>query len=389
MKMRDHHLYNLDKKLSILHIVLSIGETNTTYNEHSLPVAEERDITMCTYFKSDITPPRTINLFEGNGSLRGFFRILNAAMNAKEYDIIHVHSPHVGFLFLIFTLFAHRKAISYSVITIHDSYPNYKLRNRLLLIPVFATFQRVICCGQASLDSFPAFYKWLAGARLSVIQNGLDIKRIDRIAENMKQKPIQTSDFTIVAIGRLVDIKNPFSTINAFQRSIDQANKSGHLVYIGDGPLRNSLLRKIRESGNKDHIEFTGLVPREKVFEYLFKADLFISTSKGEGLPVSVLEAMTCRCPVILSDIPPHREIANGVDIIPLVKPDDIEGFAREINKIRELSVSTRAMLGQKCRKLVEERFRLDAMHAEYEKAYCQITAKPVSTFSKEIRDSS
>ena len=83
-------------KLRILHIVLSIGETNNTYNEHCLPLVEERDITICTYFRSKIIPPTPITLFDGNNTVRGFLRNLTAALNEKEYDIIHAHSPHVG-----------------------------------------------------------------------------------------------------------------------------------------------------------------------------------------------------------------------------------------------------------------------------------------------------
>jgi glycosyltransferase involved in cell wall biosynthesis len=82
---------------------------------------------------------------------------------------------------------------------------------------------------------------------------------------------------------------------------------------------------------------------------------------------------MACRCPVILSDIPPHREIAEGVDFIPLIQPDDVAGFAREIRRFREMSPVERAGIGGKCRKLVEEQFSLEAMHTGYEVIYTQI----------------
>jgi glycosyltransferase involved in cell wall biosynthesis len=363
-------LYKMKKKISILHLVISIGETNAAYNEHCLPLAEERDLTICTYFSSDITPPDNIRMFQGNGSMKGFFHGVRAALDAKEYDIVHVHSPHLGILFLAATRFGYHKFAASNVVTVHDSYPNYKLRNQLMFIPIFASFRGVICCSQASFNSFPVFYKWLAGDRLGVVQNGLDIARVDRIAARTRKGLSQTNDFIIVAISRLVDIKNPFTVLTAFQLSGDQTSR---LTYIGDGTLRHALITKSREADLDTQIEFTGLIPREKVFEHLLNADLFISTSRGEGLPVSVLEAMACCRPVLLSDIPPHREIAEGVDFIPLIQPDDVAGFARELKKFREMSVSERAMIGQKCRKLVEERFSLDAMHARYAEIYAQI----------------
>ena len=370
MNRRSYLLDKIEKKIGILHLVISIGETNAAYNEHCLPVAEERDIAICTYFPPDMTPPENIKMFQGNGTIKGFLRGVRTALDAKKYDIVHVHSPHLGILFLAATRFGYRKFAASEVVTVHDSYPNYKLRNRLMFLPIFASFRRVICCSQASFNSFPIFYKWLAGRRLGVVQNGLDIARVDRMIAKTHKVPVQTCDFTTVAISRLVDIKNPFAILNAFQQSRDQTSR---LTYIGDGPLRDALITKSKEADLDTQIEFTGLIPREKVFEHLLKADLFISASRGEGLPISVLEAMACYRPVILSDIPPHREIAEGVDFIPLVKTDDEAGFAREIKKFREMSASERAVIGQQCRKLVEQRFSLDAMHAGYEKIYAQI----------------
>jgi glycosyltransferase involved in cell wall biosynthesis len=205
-----------------------------------------------------------------------------------------------------------------------------------------------------------------------VVQNGLNIARVDRTAANVQPQPKEKGKFTIVAISRLVevDVKNPFAVLAAFQRGADQSSR---LIYIGEGPLRHSLTTKSRETGMGSQTEFTGLIPRDAVYGHLLNADLFISTSRGEGLPISVLEAMACRCPVILSDIPPHREIAEGVDFIPLLPPDDEEGFAREIRRFTEMSAEERAEIGEKCRRFVEKRFSLDVMHAGYEEIYNQV----------------
>jgi glycosyltransferase involved in cell wall biosynthesis len=376
-------MYESNRSLRVLHIVLSIGETSAPYNEHCLPLADKRDITICTYFASGIKPPKAITFFEGDGSLKGFFRVLKGALGEREYDIIHAHSPHVGLLFLFTKLFAYGKLTASTVITVHDSYPNYKARNRLMLIPVFAGFQRIVCCSLASFDSFPAFYKRLAGDRLCAIPNGLDIARVDRTAVYSGQRTLKKGDFTIVAVSRLVDIKNPLSVIAAFQQSVDADSR---LVYIGDGVLRNSVIAETRKADLENQIELTGLVPREKVFEHLLDADLFVSASRGEGLPISVLEAMACGLPVVLSDIPPHREIAEGVDFIPLLQPDDVTGFAREIKRFSEMPVSERAMIGQECRKLVEKRFSLSAMHAEYERLYIQISGKQTPSLLDGVR---
>jgi glycosyltransferase involved in cell wall biosynthesis len=356
--------------LNILRIILAIRETSAPYNQFSLAWADSHKTTICTYFPSDIATPPSITVFEGDGTVKGFLRTLNAALTAKQYDVIHVHSPHLGLMFHLATLIYEPKYMPPRVITVHDSYQNYKFRNRLMFLPVFASFDRIVCCGQASFDSFPAVYKWLAGERLCVVHNSLDLARVDRIAADVRKGDEENRDFTVAAVSRLVEIKNPSSVVTAFQKVADQKMR---LLYMGDGPLREALIAHHRQGGGETRVEFTGLIPRERVFENLLNADLFISTSRGEGLPIAVLEAMACRRPVLLSNIPPHVEIAQGVDFIPLIDPNDTEGFAREIKRFRDMSQSERNAIGQACRELVEERFSLHSMHRAYEAVYSQI----------------
>lgn len=369
-------------KLSILHIILAAKETSAPYNEHCLPWAGARNITVAAYFKGDVTPPASLRLFEGDGTLRGFFRTLNAALKARSHDIIHIHSPHLGLLFLLAT-FLNRKVTRAAVVTVHDSYQNYKTRNKLLFLPVFAGFRRVVCCSKASYESFPAFFKLLAGDRLCYSQNGPDIERIDRIAARHTPAPSDTGTFTSTAIGRMAPIKNPFGLLEAFSSSAD---KDSRLIWIGEGPLRPALMEQAREMGLVEQINFTGAITREAVFDHLLNADMFVSASLGEGLPLSVMEAMACGLPVLLSDIPPHREIAEGMDFIPLVKPEDTAGFARELSRFQAMSAGERKAIGRKCRKLVQERFSMTAMHARYAEIYTQVSG---TTFPAPLENAS
>ena len=363
-----------NRRLSILHIILALKPTNGQYNEHCLPLMNERDITICTYFKSDITPPDQITLFDGDNSLMGFFRTLRAALAKRHYDIIHVHTPHAGVLLLLTLLLTglYKKLIPSTVHTVQNSYENFKLRNQLLFIPSFAFFRYMVFCSNASYESFPAFFKWLSGNRMRVVQNAVDLERINRLIEN--KHVTQNDDFTIATVG-LIEIKNPLTVLDAFYQSGDHAGK---LVFLGEGTMRPNLTQKISSLGLQKQVELTGMVPRDQVFQYFALADLFVSASRGEGLPVAVMEAMACRRPVVLSDIAPHREIVKDVDFIPLINPDDVAGFASVIKRYREMPVFERAALGEKCRKLIEEQFSLPVMHAGYAAIYSEITGNQI-----------
>ena len=368
------------RPLRIMQILLSMGETSAPYNEHCLPWADKREITICSYLKPTIQHPKTITLFAGDGSFGHFFSGLRSALASKEYDAIHAHSPHVGLMLLGILFLGYWKYYSQTVFTVHDSYPNYKLRNRLLLLPVFALFRKIACCSNASYESFPAIYKWLAGNRLCAVQNGLDIERVDRVAakvraqsaakENTATSAEGEAAFTLIAISRLVEIKNPFVVISAFAQS---AQPQSHLVYIGHGVLREALDGKVQAAGMTAQVEFTGLIPRERVYEHLIGSDVFISTSRIEGLPVA---AMACGVPVLLSDIAPHREIAKHGNFIPLLKTDDVAGFARELARFQSMSPSERRAVGKQCRQLVESHFSLRNMQAGYTKIYHEVSGQ-------------
>jgi glycosyltransferase involved in cell wall biosynthesis len=314
--------------------------------------------------------------------LRGFYQAARAALQEKEYDIIHVHTPHAGVLLLL-TLFIsglYRKLKPSTVHTVQNSFQNFKLRNRLLFLPSFALFQRLVFCSHASYKSFPAFFRWLGNDRMSVVQNAVDLDRIDSILKVEQRSSINR--FNIATIG-LIKMKNPFTLLEAFRQC---QNQTSNLVFMGEGNLRPLIAHEVEKSGLQKQVKTTGMIERDGVFEYFGKADLFVSTSWGEGLPVAVMEAMACRLPVILSDIPPHREIAEGVDFIPLIPPEDVAGFAREIKKFREMSISERTVIGEKCRSIIEERFSLYAMHAGLAEVYAQITGNQVATLIEELR---
>ena len=228
---------NVREPLTILRLIITITETNAPYNQFSLALSSQQNITICTFFKSRVSVPKEITLFEGNGSLIGFFRALKAALDEKHYDVIHAHSPHLGFLFTVASVFMAWRLMPSTIYTVHNSYQNYKLRNRVMLYSNVACFRRVVCCSKSSLESIPRLLRWLAGKRICAVQNGVDIDRIDRVIENGSEPP-QERPFTVATVGRLIEIKNPVTVLNAYKQGSGRLSK---LVFIGIGHLRDLL----------------------------------------------------------------------------------------------------------------------------------------------------
>lgn len=356
------------RRLSVLHLLLTMGETTAGYNEHCLPAAEERDITVCTYFRPHVRPPQNITVYAGDSTLLGFTRAIRSALTARRYDVVHAHSVHMSVFFMLAAPILRPRLLATSACTLHSSYPNYKFRNRLLLVPSFALHRRVVCCSSASYASFPTWLRHLGGDRVRVVANGLDLDRVDRAVS--RHRRTSGRPFTVVSVGRLIDVKDPATALRAFADAGDSCRR---MVFVGEGPLSEELESCPPKPNDVHEVRFTGLVPRESVYEQLLDADVFVSTSRVEGLPVSVLEAMACRRPVILSDIPAHREIAAGSDAIPLVPVGDVAGFARELTRMAGLSPAERDDIGARCRHLVEERFSIAAMQTGYERVYREL----------------
>lgn len=161
----------------------------------------------------------------------------------------------------------------------------------------------------------------------------------------------------MASVGQLIEGKNPLAVVRCLPAGRRRRGESPCPDWTG-------AFARQADSGEQGarvaaRVQLTGLIARENVYEHLSSADVFVFASRGEGLPVAVLEAMACRCPVVLSDIPPHREVAAGSDFIPLVAPDDVAGFAREIGRLRELSARERMEIGVECRRVADPLVRL------------------------------
>jgi glycosyltransferase involved in cell wall biosynthesis len=356
---------------SILHVLVAVAATNGQYHEHCLPLARERRITICALRGSSVTPPPEITLLEGDGTIRGCLRVLQRALERDHYDVVHAHAPVSGAALLAANLL-HRRPMARCVFTMQNSFRNYRLRNRLLLAPTFATFPALVLCSESVRRSLPWILRWLGGSRISVVPNAVDLARVDRVLHAVTDES-KGDGFTVVSVGRLIDIKNPFTLLRAFEGSRLDCCR---LVVVGDGPLRPRLEQEAAALVAPGSAIFTGLVDRDDVYRHVARADLCVSTSYGEGMPVAVLESMACSRPVVLSDIPPHREIARGADFIPLVTADDPAGFAQQIRRFRAMSPQERAAIGQACRRLVEERYGIPAMHAAVNEVYRRVMAR-------------
>lgn len=126
------------------------------------------------------------------------------------------------------------------------------------------------------------------------------------------------------------------------------------LTMIGKKTDGDELRRRARDKGLEDAVSFLGI--RSDVPELLLEGDVFVSASKREGLPQAVLEAQAAGLPLVVSDIPPHRE-AVAPELQGFLYPPGGAAEAAELVARLLESPPLRSELGAAARRFIEARF--------------------------------
>jgi len=112
--------------------------------------------------------------------------------------------------------------------------------------------------------------------------------------------------------------------------AVCEQEKSVHAVLAGKGPLHDD----VRSAATNDRVHVLGYVEDSEKWRWFADADVFASFSAYEGMPVATLEALSFGVPVVLSDIPAHRNVIgrNDVDgVLVELSPEDIAGATRSV----------------------------------------------------------
>ena len=159
------------------------------------------------------------------------------------------------------------------------------------------------------------------------IPNPVDFESIDRLLE----KEQGTTKGRLVAMGRLHPQKGFDLLISAYARSKWARKK--RLVIFGDGPMRSELEKLREEAGLEEWVELPGAI--DNPYPHLQAADLFILSSRYEGFPNVVVEALACGTPVLAADCPtgPREIIRHGENGF-LVEPGKVESLVEGMNEL-------------------------------------------------------
>src|SRR5581483_8612848 len=234
--------------------------------------------------------------------------------------------------------------------------------------------------------------------KIFVVRLGLDLSARIAAEPNARQaiRAALGADgdrFLVGWLGRMTEVKRVDDLLRAFRR-LRGRGVDAELVLVGDGPLRAQMQQLASELGIAERCHFLGY--REDVGSLYAAFDAVALTSANEGTPVTLIEALSARVPVVATDV-------GGVgDVVPdgragyLVPPGDVEGLAERLDLLAG-DASLRARLGEAGSTYVRDRYSVPRLVSDMDALYRtllerapaprpQLTAPIPSSLSSAVR---
>jgi glycosyltransferase involved in cell wall biosynthesis len=249
-----------------------------------------------------------------------FYKIYKALKKYKP-DVLHTH-------LLYSDRYGHMPAllagIAVRICTVHNMEQDRSYQDAITR-KLTSLFSTTIVAVSQSVRDFSIKNRLYSAQKMTTICNA---SNIDATLFTPRTYSMVKQVIKLVNIGRLTRQKSQETLL----RCMDNLNRSRsgayelHLYGIGeDLPNLQGLIRHL----GLQNVFLYGLVDNAQISSILRSCDIFISSSLWEGFHLSVVEAMSCGLPVVLSDIPPHRELFQEVtaEYPYFAKPHDHETF--------------------------------------------------------------
>ncbi len=300
---------------------------------------------------------------------------LAGLLRREKVSILHSHAYFANTMGRMAAILARVPVRFAHIQSSHWSSDERSSRNYLVdrLLSHFTS--RVIACSD-SAARFQLEALKINPRKVITIYNCTDVERYANqgaTGTQRKELGIGEDDLVIGSVGRLEKLKGHRLLLEV-TRDLIESFPTLKLVIIGDGEEREVLEKKRSDLGLVNHVIFTGI--RNDVEKLLPVLDVYVQPTIGrEGLPLTVVEAMAAKLPVVASDIGGIREAVIHKQTGILVAPGDKDDLARALSQIlrdREM----RCLMSQEGWKLCKQKFGVTHMVEALTTLYLQEVKK-------------
>ncbi|MFA5270771.1 MAG: glycosyltransferase family 4 protein [Candidatus Omnitrophota bacterium] len=169
---------------------------------------------------------------------------------------------------------------------------------------------------------------------IAYIPNGVTLPQIEPGDEILKKYRLEPNRYVFTAC-RFVPEKGLHDLVEAYKRINNPELK---LVIAGDADHETKYSRKLKKDAQDAGVVLTGFLSGKPLSELFSNAGLFVLPSYHEGMPIVLLEALSYGLPLLVSDIPPNREIS--LPEFRYFKAGDINDLSRKIQELIKKGVS-------------------------------------------------
>ena len=256
------------------------------------------------------------------------YKELKEIIDKENYDVIHCNTPMGGIVTRLAAKKARKKGtkVYYTAHGFHF-YKGASKKNWLVFYPIEKYFSKLTDKVITITKEDYCLAKKKFSCEVERIHGvGVDEQRYfpvdEKVKDDLKEKMGYMSDQKIIlCVGELNKNKNQIMAIEAMA-GIVKENPEAILVLAGNGSEKENLEKAIEEKNLTGNVQLIGYVTNLQEYQYI--ADVAISCSKREGLPLNIVEAMLSGTPVVATMNRGHRElIQDGVDGFIVVVNDE------------------------------------------------------------------
>lgn len=211
--------------------------------------------------------------------------------------------------------------------------------------------------------------------RMLVIPNGVDLRRIGEAGAGgaREELGIGADDFVVGTVARLEATKDTITLARAFAKLYSRQPEARlKLLIVGDGEQRALIEAFVAERGLNEAAIFTGL--RHDAPRLLGAMNVFALSSLSEGMPITALEAMAARLPVVATNVGALPELVEEGVAGFLVEPKDDEALADRLARLYS-NPELAKRFGAAARRKVEREYSLELMLRRYADLYWSVAS--------------
>jgi colanic acid/amylovoran biosynthesis glycosyltransferase len=285
------------------------------------------------------------------------------AILLKPADVDHIHVHHGYFASWIAMVAARLLRITYSItlhgsdLLLHRAYLDTKLRNCHFCTTV----------SEFNWNYIIDHYRWVDPQKIFIRRMGVD-------ATPMPSANVAQASLVMLAVGRLHRVKNHAFLIEACAR-LKRSRRPFACLIAGEGKERPSLQILIQRFGLEHQVVLLGHLSRSKLDAFYANSNLVVLTSRSEGLPLALMEAMARGTTVLAPSISGIPELVMDGQNGFLFREGSLDDFLVQVEKIRTSSPHILRNIRAAARKTISQSFNRNINQAAFVDLLLQQTA--------------